>query len=877
MSRDHIRAVGQDDSHGDSQEDQSVGHDDAGITLPDEGEEPVEEFEWVEEPAANRSKSSVFPALFIGAIIGWTGFFAWSYRAQIVMGGTAEQWVGWVTGWAVPVLLILTIWLLTMRLSVREAGRFGDAARLLALESERLEARLLAVNRELSLAREFLADQNRDLDYLGRTATERLSTHADRLQALVRENGDQVEAIAGVSSTALENMEKLRGDLPVIANSARDVTNRIASAGQTASERLEALVAGFERLNAFGTASERQVESVGDRLETLLDEMGERLDQIEGAAAARFAIIRDNSDRLRETIDTQEVAALAAIHSRAEALKDECARLAEARETDAEASFAVLSERIASLKDEAEMTAKAVREGEQAALVAWSGQVEALRERLVSIIEEVTRIDALSLENSQAKLRALVAEAESVDTLMDERNRAYHDEIAQRRAQTSASEDEALKALTGRIASFDARLAEQRAKHLDHLDTLGERSEAAGARIEDLTHQIAEAARQGGDAEHSLAQAVARLAEILAESRTSLDGTGDQVGDLTEQSVRLLELIKASAAHSEEDLPRAIEAFAVTLTDLESRAERLRIALADADRSGNELGETVATAEHRSREATAALDAFSEGLSGTIADQAAALDTLTEKLEHIEGENARIATQAREELSAAIATLQKEATDALAGLEDRQAEHIRKLAGQIGEASATAIDEALEERTKAAIGSLDEAGARASEASRTAAIQLRDQLLKVNELAGNLESRIARARERAEEQVDNDFSRRVALITESLNSNAIDIGKALSTEVTDTAWTSYLRGDRGIFTRRAVRLLDNTQAREIAELYDQEPDFREHVSRYIHDFEAMLRMLLSTRDGHALGVTVLSSDIGKLYVTLAQAIERLRE
>ena len=27
----------------------------------------------------------------------------------------------------------------------------------------------------------------------------------------------------------------------------------------------------------------------------------------------------------------------------------------------------------------------------------------------------------------------------------------------------------------------------------------------------------------------------------------------------------------------------------------------------------------------------------------------------------------------------------------------------------------------------------------------------------------------------------------------------------------------------------------------------------------------------------ALGVTVLSSDIGKLYVTLAQAIERLRE
>ena len=35
-------------------------------------------------------------------------------------------------------------------------------------------------------------------------------------------------------------------------------------------------------------------------------------------------------------------------------------------------------------------------------------------------------------------------------------------------------------------------------------------------------------------------------------------------------------------------------------------------------------------------------------------------------------------------------------------------------------------------------------------------------------------------------------------------------------------------------------------------------------------------MVFTTRDGHALGVTLLSSDMGKLYVVLAQAIERLR-
>ena len=146
----------------------------------------------------------------------------------------------------------------------------------------------------------------------------------------------------------------------------------------------------------------------------------------------------------------------------------------------------------------------------------------------------------------------------------------------------------------------------------------------------------------------------------------------------------------------------------------------------------------------------------------------------------------------------------------------------------------------------------------------------------MNELTGNLESRVAHARQRAEEQVDSDFTRRVALITESLNSNAIDIAKALSTDVADTAWASYLRGDRGIFTRRAVSLVDNADAKAIVQLYERDRDFHEHVSRYIHDFEAMLRQVLSARDGQALGVTLLSSDMGKLYVALAQAIERLR-
>jgi len=208
------------------------------------------------------------PALCLLAIAGWTGFFAWAKFAAFTGSASLAEWPGLVSQWAVPVLLVCVVWLLALRNSRREAMRFGATARMLSAESATLEARLNTVNRELSLAREFLGSQSRDLEALGRLAADRLSTHADRLQLLVRENGSRIDALADVSEAALENMEKLRGQLPVIASSAKDVTNNIGNAGRAAHTQLAELVSGFNRLNDFGQASERQVAA----LRTTIDE-----------------------------------------------------------------------------------------------------------------------------------------------------------------------------------------------------------------------------------------------------------------------------------------------------------------------------------------------------------------------------------------------------------------------------------------------------------------------------------------------------------------------------------------------------------------------------------------------------------------------------
>jgi hypothetical protein len=174
------------------------------------------------------------------------------------------------------------------------------------------------------------------------------------------------------------------------------------------------------------------------------------------------------------------------------------------------------------------------------------------------------------------------------------------------------------------------------------------------------------------------------------------------------------------------------------------------------------------------------------------------------------------------------------------------------------------------------LGELAETTEAAVNAATRASERLTQQMVALAETTAQIEDRIESGRAEREEADSDNFARRVSLLIEGLNSTSIDITKSFSAEVSDSAWAAYLKGDRGVFTRRAVRLLDAGETREVVRLYDEDEGFRDNVNRYIHDFEAMLRQVLALRDGSPLGVTLLSSDMGKLYVALAQAIERLR-
>ncbi|HSM52707.1 MAG TPA: ATPase, partial [Erythrobacter sp.] len=444
----HIRAIGPEAAQ--SAPEQAIEH---------AADEPIIlQEEWVEEePEPTMSRrwyDWIVPVSAVLAIAGWTGFYIWAFQDQFLALPTPQGWVPLIVDWSVPVLLIATLWLLSMRLSRREAARFGDAANLLRQESRELEDRLAMVIRELSLAREFLGSQSRELESLGRIASERLSSHASTLQSLIKNNGAQVEAIASVSDTALANMGKLRDDLPVIANSARDVSNQIGQTGRAAHEQLEKLVVGFERLNDFGKASGRQVNALSEQIEATIGRFEGQLTQIEQVTESRFALMAEKSEEFRVELDGREVDALAAMRHRADELRTSIGALGDQLALNAENGLSALRTQVQTLADEAAKVAASLNDAQENAIAGLDEHKQRLYKDIAEVVARIDQLDLHAVAAGRRRLETFAQETEHLDAQIAARDARFAEAVARRQDEFDTREAQASEVLAQRLTEL---------------------------------------------------------------------------------------------------------------------------------------------------------------------------------------------------------------------------------------------------------------------------------------------------------------------------------------------------------------------------------------------------------------------------------------
>ena len=352
---------------------------------------------------------------------------------------------------------------------------------------------------------------------------------------------------------------------------------------------------------------------------------------------------------------------------------------------------------------------------------------------------------------------------------------------------------------------------------------------------------------------------------------------GEQLARNTiKTSEDLLVALDAAAREIDETLPEALARLDARIgasRQVVSAAKPELLALVTAAESTHDAIEAIAQVIHGQRRT---LDELSRLLNDALAQGRERAEAIGEALDETIGRTQDFAQQAAPRLMDALVKVRDSAAVAADRARETLGAVIPEAAALIENASTQAMQRALGQSFERHLQGLSEAADLAVSAAQRASDRLAEQLLTIEGAAREVDARIEQARVERDQAETESFGRRSSLLIEALNSASIDIAKAFSAEVADSAWAAYLKGDRGVFTRRAVRLLDAGEAREVARLYDLDTGFRDQVNRYIHDFEAMLRVVLAQRDGAPIGVTLLSSDMGKLYVALAQAIERLR-
>ncbi|GAA0665888.1 hypothetical protein FHT00_000851 [Sphingomonas insulae] len=621
-------------------------------------------------------------------------------------------------------------------------------------------------------------------------------------------------------------------------------------------------------------ANRRELASQIGTLMTIGDGANERLAAVGRGLAQEIGQADAHADALsRAATDAQgSLNVLLASLPRAQAEVADVQRLLEDTGLSASGHAAALEAQLAALAER----------GRDADLVAGGAAQK--------LAAHIARMEATS-ETAGARLEAVTAEmSTAVDGLLGR----TADAVDEARKGIAAQGDAMLAMLRANQAALDS------AAH-DSADALAERITAVEDVIDRVTTRL-EGQRAASESllaglDSGIGRVETRLdtlhtqgverSQLLAASISALGGsadamtealrTGDAMATRTIGTTEsLLIALDAAAREIDETLPDALTRLDAKIAGSKQvvvAAKPELLALVTAAESTHDAIEAIAGVISEQRRT---LDHLSGTLLQTLTEGRAKADALGIMVDETIERTHRFAEEAAPQLVDALLRVRDTAAVAADKARETLATVIPQAASQLEEASAEAMRRATTDTVERQVRAIADATGHAVDAATRATERLSLRVQQIVDQTAIVETRIEDARTERDEAERDTFARRASLLIESLHSASIDITKAFAPDVSDSAWAAYLKGDRGVFTRRAVRVLEPGDARDIARLYDDDGPFREAVNRYIHDFESMLRTILAQRDGSPLSVTLLSSDMGKLYVALAQAIERLR-
>lgn len=710
----------------------------------------------------------------------------------------------------------------TMALSSNDLGRAVDALQnvipVMATQASEAEVALRIVGSEARRHIETVEGALAQVASHGRNAGREAEAMVSTMQGL----------IAQIDQSSTETTKTITNRAYTLDAAVSGVLDRSAEAFASIGETLGAQARSVEQMVA---TARTDLDGFGAEWTRVI---GQHLDVLLGAASqlkGEFSEQLQMSDQLRSSA----AASIADIQSRLEALRDKQSAVAQALVAQTDEMAHGFERRLAEMADRQHQADLERQERMALTLFNFEGQLTELRDRQVQ-----------SAERMQDTLAGAIGEVEN----RLERLKARQAELG---ADMEAEADRM-------IAGVELRLGDLRARQQQLAASMAEETAAGLDRVEGRFVDLGARAAQS---HAEMVEMLVRIMSALGNLGDALEGRQAAVGALEQRIGGLLPAFDSFSSVTESRLPELAGGF-------ESLSDRGRMVSSQLDAMADRIESQVALL----RDSSAAFErdhAAVMSLSQMLAGEFETARGLVAEI-HSTTEQTAISTAARmvENMVQVRASVNSTASE------------IRSLLSSVVAEAQQSLDDIAINKAEAAFGApirlqiaaLEDATVKAAEAAGSASEKLTARLVELMRMISETEARVDEVDTRMDVRARDTLAARSIRLVDSLNKASVDVAHLLAVDVGDSALKRHLDGDKSLFDRTTVRLADKDTACKIAEHYQNDEAFQAEASHYLDQFEQLIRRILKDPDGESFALVLLSSDIGKLYVMIAEAIGR---
>ena len=689
------------------------------------------------------------------------------------------------------------------------------------------------------------------IDQSSSESTKTIANRAYTLDAAVTGVLDRsAEAFQSIGETLQEQARRVE---QMVATARNELDSFGADGTRVVSQRLDVL------LGAANQLKQQFLEH-----QALTSSLNEFAAQSLGTIEGRLGDLQDRQTQATRDLMTDADMAVAGMEDRLGALRERQVQASRALMADADSSAAAFEQRLVSLADRQQSAEAEQRERLAAALSALETQIDLIGERQQETARRLQETLAQVISGVEQRLEAL-----------KDRQQALGAELEAGAEAVASGVEQRLEGLAARQADMRVRLEADAA---DGIAAVEERLAGLRARQMELARAMQ------ADTDQGLATVEARFAALGASGAESLR----EAGELVVRTLSELDSL-GDALSARDDLAQVLQGrigeLMPAFDDFASGAEarmpelgRSLDALADRGRNVSDqldaLAGRIESQVELLRDSAAAFERDHAAVAGLAQSLAGEFETARGLVSEIHSSTEQTALTAASRMVENVMQVRQAVNATSAEIRDLLTAVVAEAEQSLDTFASTKAEAAFGAPIRLQIAALEDASVKAADAAGAASERLSTRLVDLMRTISETEARIDEVDTRMEVRARDTLAARSLRLVDSLQQASVDVARLLAVDVGDSAWARYLKGDRSLFARATVRLADKETARKIARHYNHDEEFQIDATRYLDQFEELIRRVLKDPDGEAFALVLLSSDIGKLYVMMSEAIGR---